>query len=98
MYTQDGDAYRSFAQVYDMFMNNVPYEEWSDYLESLLKEYGVNDGLVLELGCGTGSVTELLAKKGYDMIGIDNSMDMLEIAMEKKISVYVVTDEILIID
>lgn len=84
MYTQDGDAYRSFAQVYDMFMNNVPYEEWSDYLESLLKEYGVNDGLVLELGCGTGSVTELLAKKGYDMIGIDNSMDMLEIAMEKK--------------
>lgn len=85
MYAQDGDSYRSFAQVYDLFMNNVPYEAWTDYLESLLKEYGVNDGLVLELGCGTGSVTELLAEKGYDMIGIDNSMDMLEIAMEKKV-------------
>lgn len=84
MYAQDGEAYRSFALVYDMFMNNVPYEEWTDYLESLLKEYGVKDGLVLELGCGTGSVTELLAQKGYDMIGVDNSMDMLEIAMEKK--------------
>ena len=50
----------------------------------LLKEYGVSDGLVLDLGCGTGNVTGLLAEKGYDMIGIDNSEEMLEIAMEKK--------------
>ena len=39
----------------------------------------------MELGCGTGSMTELLAEKGYDMIGVDNSEDMLEIAMEKRI-------------
>lgn len=83
MYT--GDSYRNFAQVYDLFMNDVPYEAWTEYLVSLLKEHGVEEGLVLELGCGTGSVTELLAKRGYDMIGIDNSMDMLEIAMEKKV-------------
>lgn len=80
-----GDSYRNFAQVYDLFMNDVPYEMWTDYLQSLLREYKVEDGLVLELGCGTGSVTELLAERGYDMIGIDNSMDMLEIAMEKKL-------------
>ena len=79
------EAYTSFAEVYDTFMDNVPYEEWADYLEDRLKEYGVKDGLVLELGCGTGSMTELLAEKGYDMIGVDNSEDMLEIAMEKRI-------------
>ena len=78
-------AYEKFAQVYDLFMDNIDYEEWADYLEDRLKEYGVKDGLVLELGCGTGSMTELLAEKGYDMIGVDNSEDMLEIAMEKRI-------------
>lgn len=79
------DAYTSFAAVYDLFMDNIPYEEWSRYLISLLRERGVNDGLVLDLGCGTGSLTELLAASGYDMIGVDNAEDMLEIAMEKKL-------------
>ncbi|MBS5082027.1 MAG: class I SAM-dependent methyltransferase [Clostridiales bacterium] len=78
------DAYTSFASVYDLFMDNVPYEQWSGYLVSLLQEYGIEDGLILDLGCGTGSLTEQLAKKGYDMIGVDNSSDMLEIAMDKK--------------
>ncbi len=78
------DAYTSFASVYDEFMDNVPYEEWAEYLCGLLKEYGVKDGLVLDLGCGTGSLTELLARKGYDMIGVDNAEDMLQIAMEKR--------------
>ena len=78
---EEMEAYTSFAEVYDTFMDNVPYEEWADYLEDRLKEYGIRDGLVLELGCGTGSMTELLAEKGYDMIGVDNSEDMLEIAM-----------------
>ncbi|MGF0033927.1 class I SAM-dependent DNA methyltransferase [Bariatricus sp. SGI.154] len=78
------EAYTSFAEVYDTFMDNVPYEEWASYLHGVLKEYGIWDGLVLELGCGTGSMTELLAEKGYDMIGVDNSEDMLELAMEKR--------------
>ena len=76
------EAYTSFAQVYDLFQDNVPYEEWAAYLTALLKEYGAEDGLVLDLGCGTGSMTQLLAKAGYDMIGADNSEEMLEIAME----------------
>ncbi len=78
------EAYTGFAAVYDMFMDNIPYEEWSRYLISLLKEHGIEDGLVLDLGCGTGSVTELLAEAGYDMIGVDLSEEMLQIAMEKR--------------
>lgn len=78
------DTYTSFASVYDTFMDNIPYKEWAEYLVGLLKEYDINDGLVLDLGCGTGTMTELLASSGYDMIGIDNAEEMLEIAMEKR--------------
>ena len=78
------EAYSEFAQVYDLFMDNVPYEEWCEYLCSLLKDRNIEDGLILELGCGTGNMTELLASKGFDMIGIDNSDEMLNIALEKK--------------
>lgn len=78
------EAYTGFAEVYDTFMDNIPYEEWTEYIKGLLTEYGVDNGLVLDLGCGTGSITELMAKEGYDMIGIDNSEEMLSIAMEKR--------------
>ena len=77
------EAYTGFAQVYDELMDNIPYEEWGAYLLELLKDYGVETGLVLDMGCGTGSITEILTRAGYDMIGIDNSEDMLAIAMEK---------------
>ena len=78
------DAYAGFAAVYDLFMDDVPYEKWCRRIVELLKEYGVNDGLVLDLGCGTGTLTELLAGAGYDMIGVDASEEMLELAAEKK--------------
>lgn len=78
------EAYTSFAEVYDTFMDNVPYEEWASYLQQTLKEYGIEDGLLLDLGCGTGTLTEIFDELGYDMIGIDNAEDMLEIAMEKR--------------
>ena len=78
------EAYSGFAKVYDLFMDNIPYEEWTDYVKELLAEEGIKEGILLDLGCGTGSVTELLAENGFDMIGIDNSEEMLEIAMEKR--------------
>ena len=78
------EAYTGFAEVYDVFHDNVPYEEWCSYVTGLLKEYQVMDGLVLDLGCGTGSLTGLMARSGYDMIGIDNSGEMLQIAMNKR--------------
>lgn len=80
------EAYTSFASVYDTFMDNVPYEEWGEYIHSLLCRYCVKDGIVLDLGCGTGNMTEILAGYGYDMIGVDNSEDMLELAMEKRLA------------
>ena len=52
------EPYTSFAEVYDIFMDNIPYGEWADYVCNLLKEYEIIDGLVLEMGCGTGSLTE----------------------------------------
>lgn len=78
------EAYTSFAKVYDQFMDNVPYEEWAKYLHDILRGFGIRDGLVLELGCGTGMMTELLAEYGYDMIGVDCSEEMLDAAMEKR--------------
>ncbi len=78
------DIYAGFADSYDLFMENVPYDEWSKYLVGILKKNGIEDGLVLELGCGTGNITERLASAGYDMIGIDCSDDMLNVALDKK--------------
>lgn len=77
------DTYHGFAQVYDLFMSDIPYQEWSDYVTGLLHEYKIEDGLVLDLGCGTGTLTRLLSNSGYDMIGVDISEEMLQIATEK---------------
>lgn len=78
------EAYEDFAEVYDTFMDETPYEEWSEFVTAALKDAGIADGLVLDLGCGTGTLTELLAGAGYDMIGVDLSDRMLDIAMEKR--------------
>lgn len=99
------EAYTDFAAVYDIFMDETPYEQWADFLAGLIEQYGVSKpfdrkekgstetggdalaserDLVLDLGCGTGTLTELLAGKGYDMIGVDLSQEMLNIALEKR--------------
>ncbi|WP_289285801.1 class I SAM-dependent DNA methyltransferase [Parablautia intestinalis] len=115
------EAYTGFAGVYDIFMEDTPYEAWADFLSDWIEKYGISkpirekedtlvkegsrqkkDGLealeemvseraleternlVLDLGCGTGTLTELLYAKGYDMIGVDSSEEMLLKAMEKK--------------
>lgn len=78
------EAYTDFAYVYDTFMDETPYEEWKNRLVSMLQEDGIKDGLVLDLGCGTGTLTELLSNAGYDMIGVDYSQEMLSIALEKR--------------
>ena len=91
------NAYQGFAGVYDEFMDNTPYEEWAERLDCLIKKYGVSlperdaenlldseKNLVLDMGCGTGTLTELMYQKGYDMMGIDLSGEMLAVAMDKK--------------
>lgn len=80
---EEAGIYGGFAESYDLFMDNIPYDEWHTYLYSLLQEYGVTDGILVDLACGTGSMTYRLAADGYDMIGIDQSCEMLDIARGK---------------
>lgn len=75
--------YQQFAEVYDEFMQEVPYSQWADYIEKIWKEQGQSPELVLDLACGTGSLSIELAQRGYDMIGVDQSQDMLGQAREK---------------
>lgn len=76
--------YKGFANVYDHMMENIPYEEWFSKLKLYLKEHGLADGRICELGCGTGIMTEKFAKAGYQMIGLDKSVDMLALARQKQ--------------
>ena len=75
--------YENFAQVYDIFMEDTPYEQWVKYIEEIWKKFNLKPKLIAEIGCGTGNVLNILAKKGYDLIGIDNSFQMLAKAREK---------------
>lgn len=78
------EEYTGFAAVYDRFMDETPYDAWCENIVRELYRHGIENGLVLELGCGTGSMTELLAQKGYDMIGVDLSDEMLNLAIGKR--------------
>ena len=77
-------VYQEFAGVYDRFMDNIPYEKWGRHVDEWIRRYGVSKperdakelleserNLVVDLGCGTGTLTELMYEKGYDMIGVD---------------------------
>lgn len=76
--------YNVFASVYDALTDDVNYIDTVAYLEKIFeKQMDYKPKLMLELACGTGSVTSLLSKKGYDMIGADLSEDMLNVAREK---------------
>ena len=75
--------YSVLSQIYDQLMVNVDYEMWASYIEYLILEQGERPLNILELGCGSGNVTEKLLEKGYEVVGIDYSEEMLEIAEEK---------------
>ena len=77
-------SYGIFSSVYDILTENVPYERIADSICSLLHNNGVDGGLLLDFGCGTGTLSFLLEQKGYDVIGVDASEDMLMVANEKK--------------
>ena len=74
---------RDFASVYDRFTDNVEYRRRADYMLDLLKTGGVTEGILLDVACGTGMLTQFLCSKGYDLIAADCSSDMLQIARER---------------
>lgn len=77
--------YDLLAPVYDEINKEIDYTSWADFIERIIKkEYKLgNAKLVLDLGCGTGSMTLELAARGYDMTGVDYSVEMLDIAMSR---------------
>jgi len=78
------NSYSGLASCYDLFMDDTPYDQWMKYILDKFNKYNVPKELILDLGCGTGTLTELLSEEGYDMIGVDASEEMLDIAMQKK--------------
>ncbi len=79
------NSYGIFASVYDLLTENVEYEKRVEYVDSIIKKFnGKKNGVLLDLACGTGTLSELFSQYGYDVIGIDNSPDMLSVAMNKK--------------
>ena len=77
------ESYKSFASVYDELTHDVEYEKRFKYIEKIFKKYNTSPKIVLDLACGTGGMTTIMAKNGYDMIGVDISTDMLEAANAK---------------
>jgi SAM-dependent methyltransferase len=75
-----GSQYGAFAKLYDLFMAGTDYVGWVDYIQRIFEKNGVQPELLLDLGCGTGKAARMLAEKGYDVIGVDNSAEMLSIA------------------
>lgn len=75
--------YNNFAYVYDRLTLDIDYKKWADYLESIFEKNKVKPSMILELGCGTGSFGIEMARRGYEMICLDLSPDMLDCAAEK---------------
>lgn len=77
-------SYGDFAYYYDNLTENVDYKKRCDYIRGLLADNGIGEGILLDLACGTGTVSLLLSEMGYDVIGVDASEEMLSVAQEKK--------------
>ncbi|MUK87064.1 methyltransferase domain-containing protein [Ornithinibacillus sp. L9] len=76
-------SYQKMAALYDQLMEDAPYDSWQVFTEKVFDNFGVNVSTIVDLGCGTGEITTRLAKRGYQMIGVDFSVDMLTIAEQK---------------
>ena len=77
------DAYKALAESYDRLTNDVDYAATVDFYEQILARERLRPRTCVDLACGTGSVTEILARKGYEVTGVDMSEEMLTVAASK---------------
>ncbi|MDE5772370.1 MAG: class I SAM-dependent methyltransferase [Ruminococcus sp.] len=78
-------SYSVFARYYDELTANIDYKKRAEYFHEIINKFrSADNNILLDLACGTGSISEEMAKLGYDVIGVDNSQEMLGIAIEKK--------------
>lgn len=78
-------GYSAFARFYDKLTANIDYRKRGEYFNEIIKKFKTTkENILLDLACGTGSISEVMADLGYDVVGVDNSEEMLGIAMEKK--------------
>ncbi len=77
-------AYGCFASVYDTLTSNIDYKELATYYDRIIMSHGGKRGILLDLACGTGSVSRQMKALGYDVIGVDLSVEMLSVAKEKE--------------
>ncbi len=75
--------YKNFAYLYDALTDDIDYLKWADFIEKIFKKHKSSPKTILELGCGTGSFAVEMSKRGYEMICIDLSEDMLNCASQK---------------
>ena len=76
--------YGDFARFYDKFTQNVDYSARARYFDAVIQKYNPNAKLLLDLACGTGSLSFELEQFGYDIVAVDNSYEMLSVAAEKR--------------
>ena len=88
------DGYGMIAHVYDKLNSEIDYSEWADFNERLFEKYlTARPEIVLDLACGTGSMTLEMVRRGYDMIGVDGSEDMLSVAYDRWIDLCIENEE-----
>ena len=80
------EGYNAIAEVYDKLNAEIDYTAWADFIEACFDKFlPARPELVLDLACGTGRMTAELARRGYDMIGVDGSEEMLAVAYERSL-------------
>ena len=78
-------GYSAFARYYDELTANIDYRKRGEYFHEIIQRFKTtSENILLDLACGTGSISEVMDSLGYDVIGVDNSDEMLGIAMDKK--------------